>query len=116
MSKNLEIAYLLDFYGSLLNGTQREAMEYYYNDDLSLAEVADLLNISRQGVRAALKKAESLLAAYENKMGLKKRFACIRNDLEAIRTNAVYIQAHTENAELSAKAEEIIKIADAMEI
>lgn len=116
MSKNLEIAYLLDFYGSLLNDTQREAMEYYYNDDLSLAEVAALLKISRQGVRAALKKAEALLTEYESKMGLKKRFACIRGDLETIRTAAIHIQTHTPDTNIAAKAEEIIKTADAMEI
>ncbi len=116
MTKNLEVSYLLDFYGTLLNDTQRSAMEYYYNDDLSLAEVADLLKISRQGVRAALKKAESLLTEYENKMGLKKRFACIRDDLETIRTAASYIQTHTSNMDIAAQAEKIIETADTTEI
>ena len=41
MAKNLEISFLLDFYGDLLTSKQREVIEYYYNDDLSLAEIAD---------------------------------------------------------------------------
>ena len=41
MAKNLEISFLLDFYGEMLTQKQREVIEYYYNDDLSLAEIAD---------------------------------------------------------------------------
>ena len=40
MAKNLELSYLLDFYGDVLTEKQHEVMEQYYNDDLSLAEIA----------------------------------------------------------------------------
>ena len=49
MAKNLEISFLLDFYGSMLTEKQRIMIEYYYNDDLSLAEIADNEGITRQG-------------------------------------------------------------------
>ena len=53
MAKNLEISFLLDFYGSMLTEKQRIMIEYYYNDDLSLAEIADNEGITRQGGRTA---------------------------------------------------------------
>ena len=48
MEKNLNVSILLDFYGAMLTEKQREAVEYYYNDDLSLSEIADNQGISRQ--------------------------------------------------------------------
>ena len=56
MEKNLNVSILLDFYGAMLTEKQREAVEYYYNDDLSLSEIADNQGISRQGVRDAIKR------------------------------------------------------------
>ena len=61
MEKNLNVSILLDFYGAMLTEKQREAVEYYYNDDLSLSEIADNQGISRQGVRDAINRAEALL-------------------------------------------------------
>ena len=65
MEKNLNVSILLDFYGAMLTEKQREAVEYYYNDDLSLSEIADNQGISRQGVRDAIKRAEALLFEME---------------------------------------------------
>ncbi len=72
--KNLEIAFLLDFYGDVLSERKRTVLDYYYNMDLSLAEVAQEIGISRQGVRELVKKAEEELLFYEEKLGLAKRF------------------------------------------
>ena len=52
VTKNLEISYLLDFYGDVLTEKQRDVMEQYYNDDLSLSEIADTFGITRLGVPA----------------------------------------------------------------
>ena len=49
MSKDLTVSYLLDFYGDVLTDKQRDVMEQYYNDDLSLAEIAENFGITRQG-------------------------------------------------------------------
>ena len=59
MAKNMKVALLLDFYGDLLTEKQRDSLEFYYNDDLSLGEIAANLGISRQGVRDNIKRAEN---------------------------------------------------------
>ena len=80
--KNLEINYLLDFYGEVLNDRKRGVLELYYNEDLSLAEVSEITGISRQGVRDSVKKTESELMQLEEKLGLAKRFEDIGKQLE----------------------------------
>ena len=66
--KALDISLLLEFYGDLLTERQRELAELYYNDDLSLSEVAENVGITRQGVRDGLKKAEDVLKGAEEKL------------------------------------------------
>ena len=61
MAKNLEISFLLDFYGDMLTDKQRDVVELYYNEDLSLAEIAAHSGITRQGVRDSIKRAEGQL-------------------------------------------------------
>lgn len=70
----MEISLLFDFYGQLLKEQQQQAVSLYYNDDLSLAEIAGQLNITRQGVRDSIKRSEVQLYTYEEKLGLMKRF------------------------------------------
>ena len=59
--KDLSIGYLIDFYGELLSERKRSVIDMYYNEDFSLAEIAEEINISRQGVRDIIKKAEEVL-------------------------------------------------------
>lgn len=61
---------LYDFYGQLLSKRQSQVMQLYHEENLSLSEIADEFNISRQGVHDALKNAEKALAEYESKLGL----------------------------------------------
>ena len=72
--KNLKLAYLLDFYGDVLDDHTRGVMKAYYDDDLSLSEIAEEMGISRQGVRDLIKKAEEELFFYEERLGLAKKF------------------------------------------
>lgn len=65
---------LYDFYGALLTERQRGVMELYHEENLSLAEIAAEMGISRQGVHDALKKAERALKEYETKLGLVEKF------------------------------------------
>lgn len=74
MAKNLQITLLLDFYGDMLTDKQREVVESYYNDDLSLAEISEERGITRQGVRDAIKRSEQQLIEMEERLGLAKRF------------------------------------------
>ena len=71
--KNLNIGYLLDFYGEILPERKRSVMDMYYNEDFSLAEIASEIGISRQGVRDIIKKTEEELFFYEEKLGLAKK-------------------------------------------
>ena len=86
--KNLNIGYLLDFYGEILTERKRTVLEYYYNDDLSLAEIADEIGISRQGVRDSIKKGEEELLFLEAKLGLAKRFQKYGESVGKIRSIA----------------------------
>ena len=72
--KNLKIACLLDFYGEVLSERKQSVLSLYYNEDLSLAEIAEEIGISRQGVRELIKKSEEELLFLEEKLGLEKKF------------------------------------------
>ena len=65
MPKNMEIALLFDFYGDMLTEKQRQVVELYYEDDLSLAEIAEDQKITRQGVRDSIKRAEAQMLDME---------------------------------------------------
>lgn len=72
--KNFIFSLLYDYYGSLLKENQSNIIDLYYNQDYSLSEIADDMNISRQGVYDALKRAEKSLTEYEGKMKLYEKF------------------------------------------
>ena len=82
--KNLAISDLLDTYSAVLSDRHRELLDYYYNQDLSLAEIAELVGISRQGVRDGIKKAEKELFSLEERLHLVQRFFRIRERAEQI--------------------------------
>lgn len=84
MAKDLSVTILLDVYGQLLTEKQRFAVDMYYNEDLSLAEIAEEIDISRQGVRDSIKQGERHLLDYEEKLGVVKRFLNIKSQLEKL--------------------------------
>lgn len=88
MPKDLSISLLLDFYGNMLTDKQREVIDFYYNDDLSLSEIAENEGITRQGVRDAIKRAEAQLTEMEDRLGFVKRTAEVRAGLGKIREAA----------------------------
>ena len=105
MAKNLEISYLLDFYSEMLTQKQREVIEYYYNDDLSLSEIAMNEGITRQGVRDSIKRAEAQLREYEEKLGLARRFVEIQAGLDEITRCAQDISIYNDKFLGSAEVE-----------
>ena len=82
--KNMNISFLLDFYGDVLDEKPRMLLDLYYNEDLSLAEIAESEGMTRQGVRHVVKKAEQQLLFLENKLGLANHFVKIRNVSDGI--------------------------------
>ncbi len=73
LDKNVEVTLLLDFYGNMLTERQREIMNLYYEDNLSLSEVAQELGISKQGVSDSIKRSEKILYDMEEKLQLLKQ-------------------------------------------
>jgi hypothetical protein len=83
---------LFDFYGELLTDRQREFFDLYYNEDLSLAEIAENAGISRQGVRDVIVRAEATMQDVEDKTGIIRRFEAQRPHLDAIESAAAEIK------------------------
>lgn len=84
MDKNIDMPILLDLYGGLLSPSQREDAESYYNSDLSLSEIAQNVGKSRQGVFESVKRAESVLADAENKLGFRDKISKTKKDFTEI--------------------------------
>ena len=82
--KNLEITILLDYYGGVLTEKQREVIELYYEDDLSLSEIAEHSGITRQGVRDAIKRGENTMLELEENLGFVKKMEEYRERLGRI--------------------------------
>lgn len=81
---------LYDYYGVLLTDRQQEVFRYYYHEDYSYQEIADLLEISRAGVYDNLKRAKSSLENYENKLRFSKRLDTMVESLEKLENKEVY--------------------------
>lgn len=96
MAKNMEIAWLFDFYGEMLTDKQRNVFELYYEEDLSLAEIAESQDITRQGVRDSIKRAEAQMLEMEERLHVAARFRAMRDGLEAIRDIAHDIERLSE--------------------
>ena len=73
MEEKIEISILLSLYGNLLTETQKKYMELYYNEDLSLSEIGDNENITRQAVRTILVKSKNKLKEYESQLGFMEK-------------------------------------------
>ena len=84
MAKDLEMGYLLDFYGEVLTQKQREMLRQYYNDDLSLSEIGENFGITRQGARDAIKHGETTLKELEEKVGFAARYRRVQQKLEQL--------------------------------
>lgn len=81
MEKIAQMALLADFYGPLLTEKQRNAWDLHFEQDLSLAEIAEVEQTSRQAVHDLLKRTERILLEYEEKLGLVQRFISEREKL-----------------------------------
>ena len=89
MEKNIKISILCDIYGSLLTDKQKDVLDLYYNDNLSLSEIAEEIGITRQAVRDSIVKAEKKLYSFEENLGLMEKIKKqkeIVEDLKKIQT------------------------------
>lgn len=83
--KNLRINLLLDFYGNLLTDKQLETLQLYFREDLSLQEIANIYQVSRNAVYDNIQKAIKILETYENKLQLLAKFEKRKELIQRIR-------------------------------
>ena len=110
------MALLFDFYGDMLTERQREFYDLYYNEDLSLSEIAENYGISRQGVRDVIVRAEATLTELEDKTGIIRRFHSMQDQLKEVLADVDAIaqrnaQLHQDN-EIEALTAKITKTLD----
>ena len=81
---SVELTRLFDLYAPLLSDKRRQAFEYYYFDDLSLGEIAELQGVSRQAVLESIRRGEQKLCGYEESLGFLKRLSAVYGAAEKI--------------------------------
>ncbi|MGE4277147.1 MAG: YlxM family DNA-binding protein [Lawsonibacter sp.] len=111
------MAMLFDFYGDVLTDRQKEFYDLYYNEDLSLGEIAENYNITRQGVRDVIVRAEAILTDLEDKTGLIKRFHAMKQQLQQVRQDAqrlTELSARNDDGEMETLSLRIRDTADAL--
>lgn len=91
-NQTFRMTMLFDFYGELLTDRQKEFYDLYYNEDLSLSEIAENYGISRQGVRDVIVRAENYMTEIEDKTGLIKRFMQLQPHVKKITDAAEQIK------------------------
>ena len=88
MEKKFTLSLLLDFYGDLLTEKQREIMTLYFNDDLSLSEIAADCGITRQAAHDTIRRTEGILEGYEQSLGLLARYQAMCQSLDDLERTA----------------------------
>ncbi|MFL0195936.1 putative DNA-binding protein [Clostridium sp. WILCCON 0269] len=107
MEERVQLSILLDIYGKLLTEKQRNVMELYYNADLSLAEIAEHTNTSRQAVYDIIKRCHMILLQYEDKLNLMKDKKNMEESKKSI-LNFINSLYRSENKELLDKIKNYI--------
>ena len=109
MNKKVEISMLCDIYGKLLTEKQFEFINDYYNNDLSLSEIAENNNITRQAVRDIIKKGERKLFEYEEKLLFMKKTINQEQKIQQILLNLTKIQKDSSDKQVNSILEGIKK-------
>ncbi len=94
----VEMLLLFDYYGDMLTERQRMCLDLRYNQDLSLAEIAQELGVSRQGVHDNIIRAEAHLQKMEAKTGCVRRYLQSRNAMQSILASARVLKDHADPA------------------
>ena len=110
----LEMALLLDYYGGMLTDKQRDCFDMRYNQDLSLAEIGEMLGVSRQAVCDNLSRTEALLRRMEENIGCVKRYKLARRAVAEIRAAATVLDASSDPA-VRTTVERILAAAETLE-
>ena len=109
MEKHIEISMLVEIYGKLLTEKQYQVISDYHNEDLSLSEIAENNNISRQGVRDIIKKGESKLFEYEEKLQIMKKTQENEKTIQLILSQLSKIQDNSSDKKVEKILNEVQK-------
>ena len=109
MEKHIEISMLVEIYGKLLTEKQYQVISDYYNEDLSLSEIAENNNIYRQGVRDIIKKGESKLFEYEEKLQIMKKTQENEKTIQLILSQLSKIQDNSSDKKVEKILNEVQK-------
>ncbi len=109
MDRKVQISILCELYGKLLTEKQCEFINDYYNNDLSLSEIAENNNITRQAVRDMIKKGEKKLFEYEEKLEFMKRTLNQENKIKKVLLELTKIQANYSDEQVANVLENIKK-------
>ena len=109
MEKNVEVSILCQTYGKLLTEKQYKIINDYYNNDLSLSEIAENENITRQAVRDILKKGENKLFEYEEKLEFMKRMLKQENVIKNVLKEISKIETKDSDEQISKVLEHVKK-------
>lgn len=109
MDKNVKVSILCDLYGKLLTKKQFEFLDDYYNNDLSLSEIAENNRITRQAVRDIIKKGEKKLFEYEEKLLFMKRMSNQEKTIEQVLSELTKIQKNSSDKKVAHILETIKK-------
>lgn len=109
MNKKVEISILCQIYGALLTQKQYELIDDYYNNDLSLSEIAENNEITRQAVRDIIKKGEKKLFEYEEKLAFMKRMLNQEKRIEKVLVELTKIQKTSSDEQVEKVLEHIKK-------
>lgn len=119
MAKDLSMCRLIDTYAAVLTEKQRSVLVMYYDEDLSLGEIAELEGITRQGVRDAIKRGENTLLELEAQLHFADRFRDYSDLVQKIRTYAKNILAYADSrgytSQIKNSAQGIVETADELE-
>ena len=111
IDKTQRLALLLDFYGSLLTTRQTEILDIYLNEDYSLSEIAEHLNVSRQAVYDAVKNGIAALEDFELKLGLVQQFTLRKEKSNSLRAAVLELEECIREYEIDAMMEKVNQIA-----
>ena len=100
IEEKVKMSILCQLYGKLLTEKQYEVLDDYYNNDLSLSEIAENLEITRQAVRDNIKKGENKLLEYEEKLGIMKKVMEQEEKIAVILSEITKIKSKSSDKEV----------------
>lgn len=109
MEKNVTVSILLDLYGKILTEKQQDVLDLYYNENLSLAEIAEEIGITRQAVHDCIAKGEKKLFNLEEKLGIMKKIEKQEVQLQKILSELSEIQVKDSDEQINNIIENVVR-------